>query len=315
MRNTLLSVRTARDIDAQIDKILRDLGEPEPPLSLDLVRELLRLDRNYYSSTDDGILREVSHRILVAGKQILARPTLLFDAIRKFELKALFLPDRKRILIDSALPDAKQRWSEAHEIGHSVIPWHGDTMLGDVRHTLTPSCHERVENEANYAAGQLLFLRGAFVRDARDLEPNLQSVLKLKKRYDNTITTTLWRYVEQSDLPLVGGISQHPARPGDDFNAAEPFRYFVGSPRFLREFSRTTEVEVFRHVRRYCGNQRGGPLGSAEVVLTDDGGTRHLFAFETFFNRYEALTLGVYRAEVPLIVVPTTGLTNASTPF
>ena len=124
MRNTLLSIRTARDIDAQIDKILRDLGDPEPPLSLDLVRELLRLDRNYYSSTDDGVLREVSHRLLVAGKQILARPTILFDAIRKFELKALFLPDRKRILIDSTLPDAKQRWSEAHEIGHSVIPWH-----------------------------------------------------------------------------------------------------------------------------------------------------------------------------------------------
>jgi len=312
LRNTLLSIRTARDIDAQIDKILRDLGDPEPPLSLDLVRELLRLDRNYYSSTDDGVLHEVSHRLLVAGKQILARPTILFDAIRKFELKALFLPDRKRILIDATLPDAKQRWSEAHEIGHSVIPWHGDTMLGDSRHTLTPGCHERVENEANYAAGQLLFLRGAFVREARDFDPNLKTVLTLKKRYDNTITTTLWRYVEQSGLPLIGGISHHPLRPGDNFNATDPFRYFVGSPRFLQEFSRTTEVEVFRHVRSYCANRKAGPLGSAEIVLTDDGGKRHAFAFETFFNQYEALTLGVYRREVPLVIVAGSGLTRAS---
>jgi hypothetical protein len=188
-------------------------------------------------------------------------------------------------------------------------------MLGDMRHTLTPTCHERVENEANYAAGQLLFLRGAFVRDARDFDPNLQAVLKLKKRYDNTITTTLWRYVEQSELPLVGGISHHPMRPGEDFNVAEPFRYFVGSPRFLREFSRTTEVEVFSHVCRYCANKKAGPLGSAEIVLTDDGGKRCLFAFETFFNQYEALTLGVYRADVPLIVVASGGLTSASTRF
>ena len=166
MRNVFLRARTARDIDAQVAKVLRDLGQPEPPLQLDTVRELLRLDRHYYSSAEHSVLREVSHRLLVAGKQVLARPTLLFEAIRKFDLKALFVPDRKRILIDASLPDAKQRWSEAHEIGHSVIPWHGDTMLGDSRHTLTPACHVRIENEANYAAGQLLFLQESFVQDA-----------------------------------------------------------------------------------------------------------------------------------------------------
>lgn len=40
------------------------------------------------------------------------------------------------------------------------------------------------------------------------------------------------------------------------------------------------------------GSQCGGPLG--EVVLTDDNGDRHRFYFETFFNRYDALTLGLY---------------------
>jgi hypothetical protein len=47
-----------RDIDLLIDKILRDLGRPEPPLDLRMVRELLRLDRKYYSSTDVGPLAE-----------------------------------------------------------------------------------------------------------------------------------------------------------------------------------------------------------------------------------------------------------------
>lgn len=310
MRNRFLAPRTARDIETQVSRVLRDLGNSEPPLHLDLVRELLKLDRHYYSSADHGVLGEITHRLIVAGKQVLARPTLLFDAIRKLDLKALWIPDRKRILIDASLPDAKQRWSEAHEIGHSLIVWHGDVMLGDSRHTLTPACHEQIENEANYAAGQLLFLGDAFVRDARDTAPSISAILKLKGRYQNTITTTLWRYVEQSDCPLFGAISHHPHRPGEDFDAASPFRYFVGSQGFHQAFSRTSEADLFRHVRSYCANKRGGLLGSAEIVLADDSSGRHLFQFETFFNQHEALTLGSYRRELPLIIAPGAGLAS-----
>jgi len=310
VHNVFLSARTARDIDLRIARVLKDLGNSQPPLRLEPVRELLRLDRRYYSSTDQGVLREVSHRLRVAGKQVFARPSLLLEAVQKFDLRALFLPDRRRILLDATLPDAKQRWSEAHEIGHSLIDWHADTMFGDTRHTLTPSCQEQIEAEANYAAGQLLFLQELFVRDARDLDPGIEAVLALKKRYENTITTTLWKYVEQSDLPLIGGISDHPLRPGAEFQTARPFRYFIVSRRFVQAFSKTKETDIFRKIQRYCENRRGGPLGSAEVILADDSGIRHLFQFDTFFNRYDALTLGVHRGEVPRVFAPQMKLIN-----
>jgi hypothetical protein len=132
-----LSTRTAADIEKQVQKILRGLGNPEPPLDLRVVRELLRLDRVYYSVSDDGALRETVSRMKVAGTQILERPTLLLDAVRKLSLRALYLPDRKRILLDSSLPALKHRWNEAHEIGHDVIPWHAGMMLGDNEFTLT----------------------------------------------------------------------------------------------------------------------------------------------------------------------------------
>jgi hypothetical protein len=45
VRNSLLRVHTAQDIDDQVDKVLRGLGNPPPPLSLDDVRALLKLDR------------------------------------------------------------------------------------------------------------------------------------------------------------------------------------------------------------------------------------------------------------------------------
>lgn len=80
MRNKFLDGRSARDIDAQVAKILRGLGNPEPPLDLDAVRELLRLDRQYYSSTDDGAIREFVSRAVIAGKQIALRPMLVIDA-------------------------------------------------------------------------------------------------------------------------------------------------------------------------------------------------------------------------------------------
>ena len=112
MRNKFLDGRSARDIDAQVAKILRGLGNPEPPLDLDAVRELLRLDRQYYSSTDDSAIREFVSRAVIAGKQVALRPMLVIDAIRKWDLKALYLPDRKRILIDESQHRLKWRWSE-----------------------------------------------------------------------------------------------------------------------------------------------------------------------------------------------------------
>ena len=302
MKNIFLRDRTAQDINELVAKVLRDLGNPEPPLHMDHVRELLRLDRQYYSSTEDGALREVAHRLTIAGKQVLARPALLLDVIKKWDLRALFIPDRKRILIDSELPDAKQRWSEAHEVGHSIIPWHTDTMLGDNKQTLTPACHEQIENEANFAAGQMLFFQQAFVQNARDLTVGINAVTTLKKRYGNTITTTLWRYVEQSEQPMIGAISCHPHRLPIEFDWGNPFRYFVGSRSFQQRFSNTREVDLFRQVQTYCANRRGGPLGATDLPLQDDSGLRHLFHFETFFNQYEALTLGVYKSAHPLVV-------------
>ena len=133
MRNKFLDGRSARDIDAQVAKILRGLGNPKPPLDLDAVRELLRLDRQYYSSTDVSAIREFVSRAVIAGKQVALRPMLVIDAIRKWDLKALYLPDRKRILIDESQHRLKWRWSEAHEVIHSVVPWHQTLMHGDIR--------------------------------------------------------------------------------------------------------------------------------------------------------------------------------------
>lgn len=298
MKNIKLGLRTIADIDGQVAKVLRGLDNPEPPVDLRLVRELLKLDRGYYSTSDVGLLGEVFSRLKVAGRQVLARPTILHDAIRSLSLKALYLPDQKRILLDKDLPILKHRWNEAHEIGHDIIPWHAGMTLGDTDYTLTQTCHEVVEAEANYAAGQLLFLAGRFEEQAIASQPSLTLIRSLSKAFGNTVTSTLWRFVEQAhgNRPMVALVTghPHPAKRSKDFDATNPCRYCIESPPFREQFGHVTEVALFQIVVRYSGAQRGGTLGVSEVILQDRNGVSHVFVFETFFNSHEALTLGYW---------------------
>jgi hypothetical protein len=44
-QTAILRERVRRDIQARTDKVLRELGHPAPPLRLEDVRDLLRLDQ------------------------------------------------------------------------------------------------------------------------------------------------------------------------------------------------------------------------------------------------------------------------------
>ena len=307
MKNQPIDPFAAQDIGDQIDKVLRGLGNPEPPLNLVDVRELLKLDRQFYSTTNTGWLRESVSKIKVGAKQLAMRPALILDVVSRANLKALWIPDRKRILINDELPQLKQRHAEAHEITHSITPHHRPFLFGDDRETLRTSCHEKLESEANFGSGQLLFLRERFVAEACDLPRSLTTVRDLAKAFGNTITMTLWRFVEEAHAsePIFGVISPHPQRLCDDFDPRTPCRYFIESPTFRERFGIVTEVAAFEAIQGYTSWARGGSLGDNDVVFVSRDGERHCFHMETFFNGYEALTLGTHLGPVrPQIVVP-----------
>jgi len=297
-KNEILRARTTADIDKRIERVLDGLGNPEPPLDLRTVRELLELDRGYYSAKDPGLLQETVSKLRIAGKQVILRPMLLIEAVRKMDIRALYIPDQKRILIDKSQPKLKHRWNEAHEIGHSLLPWHEGAMLGDNEYTLVPACHDQLEAEANFAAARLLFLREKFVAEAMDHEPCIDSMKQLKDRFGNTYTTTLWRCVEAwgASIPVVGLITghPHPDRRESDFDPNNPCKHFIQSPVFAAQFSNVPETTVFDQIAEYCSAKRGGPLGESEVLLLDDNGDEHIFVFASFHNHWQTLTIGVY---------------------
>lgn len=307
MKNQPIDPFAAQDIQAQVDKVLRGLSDPEPPLNLCDVRELLKLDLHFYSSTNTGPLREFVSKVKVGVKQIANRPTLILDIVRQAGLKALWLPDRKRILIDEGIPNLKMRHAEAHEITHSITPHHRPFFFGDDRETLRTSYHEKLESEANFGSGQLLFLRERFSAEAHDLPRTLTTVQELAKTFGNTITMTLWRLVEEAhaDELIFGIISPHPQYLCDNFDPQNPCRYFIESPAFRDRFGSVTEIAVFQSIQQYASRVSGGPLGEGYSDFVDCDGEQHRFFMETFFNGYEALTLGTYCGPIGTqVVVP-----------
>jgi hypothetical protein len=308
MRNRFLDERTATDIDALVAKILRGLGNPDPPLVLDDVRALQKLDRHFYSSVEDGPLREFVSRAYIGAKQVFARPTLILDVVRKRSLKALYLPDRRRVLIDSSQPRLKWRWSEAHEIIHDGVPWHQDTMFGDPEYTLSPACSDQIEAEANYGAGRLLFFQDQFREFVSGAEPTYALVKAASKRFGNTMTSSLWRLVEALDIPALGLVGPHPRENQRGTAEERQCKYFIRSRSFIERFSNVTEQTASAILRDNSSYRQGGPIADCEVILPDDRGEQQLFHLESFYNCHQALTLFTHRSPV-VIKIPVSGAT------
>jgi hypothetical protein len=157
-----------------------------------------------------------------------------------------------------------------------------------------------MEAEANYAAGSLLFLGDKFREECRQCRPCVASAQQLQKRYGNTITTTLWRMIEYAgeDHPIIGAVGQHPNDPGE----GPSFRHLIPSLAFAEQFNVPNPDELMTGLRRYCRRNGRGHLGQGEVLIRDRSDRRHVFDFETFYNNYDALTIGVHRCELAVVV-------------
>jgi hypothetical protein len=306
MKNLILQPAIRQKIDIRVEKILRDLGNPEPPLKLEEVRELLRLHVGFYQTDNDGFMERAIHNLVMAGKQILARPSILLDVVRKRGIKALVIPDQRRILIDQELHVKKHRWAEGHETIHTILEWHEPILHGDNEVTMRQSCLDKVEAEANYGAGQLLFLRQRFASEALDSPPSVELVKRLAKSFNNTHASTLWRLVETAgrECPMLGVMHYHPAArfASNKNDPANPCRHYIRSDAFAAQFSAVGELAVFEKISSYIQPKRGGPVGTETVVLTDDNGDHHEFIFETFNFGRECLTLAVHARKCGLIV-------------
>lgn len=294
MKNLYLRERIAIQIDTQVERILRDLGNPEPPLRIEDVRSLLKIDLQYYTATDAGFIREFVHKAKLGSHEIAETAMAFLQAVKKWDLKAAFFPEQNRIVIDKDLPPPKWRWSEGHEIIHSLIPWHKPLMFADSRMTLSPDCSFKMEAEANYGCGRLLTLQDRFLEDALSSPLTWSLVKTLADRYGNTMTSTLWRVVEVQEIPAFGIVGFHPHHFMKGSESGDPCKYFISSKAFQERFPNFSERDGVEIFESYCNRRKGGHLGSATALLADVNGEEHEFLFESFSNTYESLTVAKY---------------------
>ena len=112
------------DINEHIARLLRDLGNPEPPLRLEIVRELQQLDLTYYSKSDINLLDEMAHKAKMAGHKISSTAKSMRDIVTEFSLKGLLMlrEGDKRIFIDDDDVPLKRRFVIAHESYMTCCP-------------------------------------------------------------------------------------------------------------------------------------------------------------------------------------------------
>jgi hypothetical protein len=129
---------------------------------------------------------------------------------------------------------------------------------------------------------------------------SLEHVRAIAKHFGNTITSTLWRCVEQSDELTFAVIGEHPHHPRDGKPQIE---YFVRSKAFEKQFSNVTDADVWGWMQSYCRYNLIGPLGQTELLITDANQSPHSFFIETFSVKHHVLTMARWIRAAPAMAV------------
>lgn len=287
------------DIHERVDRLMRDLGWPEPPLRLEDVRALQQLDLTYYSKADLNLLDEMAHKARLAGNSIATSATKMVKVVQDHGLRGLLVrqgADKTIYIDDDAVVPLKRRFVIAHEITHDLLDWHRALLMGDNETTLSPTCHQAMEAEANYGGRRLLFMGSRFREEAKSSDFTWKTVEEMKKRFGNTLTTTLWHLVCERDPtePVFGMVSRHPHYPEigarDD---GSDVGYFFRSQAFRTRFGNVEESDAFAALSSYANMKKRGPIGEDICPLIDVNGDAFDFQMFSFSNTYDLLTFGV----------------------
>jgi hypothetical protein len=284
-----VDVSTRREIDKIVERILRDADLRKPPIQITDVLEHLKLNRSFYSLDDPTLLRRFAHRIQIGTNKLV---NILRD---KIKLAAVWLPDEKRILVDTSLPAPKQLWASFHDSVHTVLPWHREFFLGDTAQSLEHDYQDMLEAEANYGASGLMFGGKVFTAQALDTTPCWESIVQLTKLHKKSYVTTFRRYVEHRHGVALAGLISTPwwmDKPEDQITRC---RHFIRSPEFESQFPKVHPDQLLAPIKKSTFPRKWGVSGDFTFAVENVGGDQCEFFAESFFNQHYLMTLFVAR--------------------
>lgn len=191
----------------------------------------------------------------------------------------------------------RQRFTEAHEISHLMIPWHEAAYRLDDERQLFFDTEDELEAEANAAAAHLLFQGRRYHERAAALPVSIQAPIDLAVQHDASIHSSIRYFVEQHELPvavlIVGRYTQ--------FDGTLPIWQSFESDTFLAQYGRLTDhvpssglpVDDPEYVlgRLALASFETTSPAAENVMLQDVDGHNHKFLAESFFNTFTVFVM------------------------
>lgn len=180
------------------------------PTPLDRILEVNRIELvalNHFEEEKRRLLRSSSSRIISVDKD-------LVSAISN---------SSQLIYVKSDLHPIKIPFVKSHSLAHSKLDWHRATfdLLEDNKEQLSPEAIDKLEQEANFFAAEIVF-QGTHFNEMSLGDPlGLKAPVKLSKEFGASMYSSMWRYVEYNPHPCALFVYNQPQlEPTSGFTVA-----------------------------------------------------------------------------------------------
>jgi IrrE N-terminal-like domain len=200
---------------------------------------------------------------------------------------------RERVVfIDGKMAAPRQRFTDGHEITHSILPSHARShCLDDER--IFKEVEDYLDLEANVGATYLLFQGPRFHRRALEYETSINTPRSMAGEYGASYHSTIRFYVENHPEPLALVVTGHIPRSGGRL----PVWNWCESPSFTQRFGQLQDFVpdpslnplrdgVIPFAKLTTATRVAVDTVAEEVNLVDRNGELHPFLAEAWFNQH-----------------------------
>ncbi|WBH17728.1 ImmA/IrrE family metallo-endopeptidase [Sphingomonas radiodurans] len=232
---------------------------------------------------NEGFLARMRHKAGDAVKRALSKVMGLFDAAAGL------------IFLDQLLMPVKKRFVTLHEAGHGFLPWQRAMykLVEDCDQALDPQAADLFDREANVFASEVLFQNDAFHHMAADEKFSIWTPIKLAKKFDASLYSSIRQYVSKHDKCCVVLVLNPPELiEGDGFRCT--LRRVIASNSFLATFGEHPWPAVYTpddELGRFIPVAGRKSSGKRQTALVDRNGDRHDCVAESFTQTHQVFIL------------------------
>ena len=127
----------------------------------------------------------------------------LTETLKTMEALLIISPGKKNIVLDKdrARNVKRDRFTIAHEIGHYLMPWHDTLQQWD--NTINFDLDDKIEQEANDFASELLVPEEYLLQDIKDKKLTLDLIKSLSEKYNVSLVVMARRILKYSQVEAI----------------------------------------------------------------------------------------------------------------